>query len=198
MSGEKDVSGLYRIMCCGLKSAEKLLEDFGMPVPATSQIVAHEPVLMPGCCDTLWVCPGPSRRISSAKDGCVPRRTISMDVCLFRCVHVENPLQQGTCFDTGDCAEVIPCPGDEIDPRPGNVCERGAPDKATETLWLMEERWLLETHLASTWSTCLCEGWCDQKCGETLGCRDIEWVSSKRYDSGGCGGTIATFEINYP
>ena len=195
--------------CCGLKATEQSFIDAGIPVPAQSQIIYHDPAL--ACtCDALLVCIGGSRNTSEQRNldpfgaparnlpnACVVQtREISIDICVTRCVHVENPLTGTECWDNVDCAEVIRCPDDPPLPRPSSMCDTAPKSKAEETAWLLEDRWILETVVPMVWSKCLCEGWCGPDGCGLVGCGgSVQWVESNRFDSGTCGGTVATYLI---
>jgi len=198
---------LLELACCGLKATEQVLLDAGVPVPSISQIIYHEPVL--DCtCDALYVCIGQGRDITSertvlpvnAPPGfCGPRQTeTQIEICLSRCIHHTNPLTE-TCWESGDCRDVAVCPED-APPRPLDVCERGAPSKAAETAWLLQDRWLLETAVPALWSRCLCEDACKPDCSgpwPELGCQSqVRWVASSRIDDA-CGGTRALYTIDW-
>jgi hypothetical protein len=194
-----DAQALYRIACCGLKAAESLLKASAIPLPERRGIIAHDPELFCGC-DALFICPTDSDNTGDDEaDGCnVVRRTMEFEVHISRCVALGDPTKD--CPEDVDCCSVLDCPGADARPRP-EPCEP-APDKAHETMFLLEERWLLETYLASAWSACLCQGGpCGDGCGDddcAGGCRHVRWVNSRRFDEGGCGGTIMLFELRWP
>lgn len=207
---------LFEAACCGLRAAEQVLQDHGIPVPATSEVIAHEPSLACGC-DTLFVRPVGSTNNTSAVTGSnfevgvaqtefdhlscgVMSYAVSFEVHLTRCVTIDNPLE-GDCRDSGSCESILACdPATPPPVMPADVCDRAPVPKSTETWWLLNERFVLETTLAQVWSDCLCQGWCRDGCGgDGGGCGyRVTWSSTEPYDGGGCGGSILTFDMVYP
>lgn len=199
----------YEIACCGLNAAIDVLESAGIAVP-TQTAVLHRPATLDCHCDALFVSAGPSRNASRLING--PTRplpglgntcgkitayTTSFEVHLSRCVVVQNPLEgKGQCGDQSECADVWPCPGETGPtwPTDANGCGTAAPDVATESYLLMHERFILEAQLASRWHQCLCT---NELCGEECSpCGvNVDWLSTRVDDSGGCGGSILTFEV---
>ena len=199
----------YEIGCCLLRSAEQVLSDAGIRVPATTGVIDHVPVLACGC-DALFV-----RRLSarnSTRDryaaadlgglsgACdVLSYTSEWEIHITRCVTIDNPLDHG-CSDSGSCDDVLSCDG----PGPGvpvvDDCVPGGVDKATETWWLLNDAFQLESRVAALWARCLCEGWCQVGCEESPGRCGVSasWVATRPYDSGGCGGSIIEMSLTFP
>jgi hypothetical protein len=143
----------FEAACCGLRAAEQILTEAGFPVPAVAQVIAHSPSLVCGC-DTLFVRPVESRNTTRAnqragggapavpgvfgghRSACrVASGVTTFEVHLTRCVDVPDPLEGGDCADPGDCNGLLDC-GVTPPARPADPCTL-APDKATETYWLL-------------------------------------------------------------
>ncbi len=203
----------FEVGCCGLKAVEQALTNRGVPVPDISQVIGHDPDLTCSC-DALFVQVGPT--ISTVEErtddlaglagmGAVctlPFRRTELYVHLSRCVHLTNPLT-GDCWGSGDCADLIRCPGQPGYERSADPsCQTGPSSKAEETAWLLEDRWIVENDVAGLWADCLCSGWCGDPCGglgwPQVGCnaRPV-WQATEPFDSGGCGGLKATFTIDW-
>lgn len=202
-------SFLYEAACCGLRATESLLTANSIPVPAVSQVINHQPALT--CCNALFVRLGPSRNVTvehtnvTGLDAFIDPNPAAcgfmvyqatFEVHLSRCVVIDNPLD-GDCRADGDCLSVLDC-ATPAPVMPDDPCADPA-DKATETFWGYQERWLLETELPALWSQCLCEGWCGGGCSESFGCgHRLAWTDTEPFDQGGCAGAIARYELTWP
>lgn len=143
-----------------------------------------------------------------AVDCVLAYRVADIEVSLTRCVFLRNPLDGGCWSNENepDCPSLVRCEGEVLEspPRPsecgrdedGNLVGDGPPSKTWETKWLLDDRHVLEIVTPALWNRCLCEGWCETTCPPG-GCKSaaVRWKRSRPFDSGGCGGTTATYEV---
>lgn len=198
----------FELLACGQRSTEQALMDAGLPVPASSQVIAHEPTIECSC-DTLQIWLGSGRNAAAEHIEPLPGiqshpnqrlltvQAVTINILLSRCVHLQNPLTKG-CWEAGNVEDYLLCPGDDITGPPASLCVRAPGSKAEETSWLLMDRWLLETAVPRMWNQCLCDGHCAVDCEtyQRIGCgARIVWESSAPFDGGGCGGTVAQYGI---
>lgn len=186
-----------RVACCGLQAAVDILTEAGLPVPARTGVLTYEPTLECDC-SGLYVRPLDSRNIVEPNEwACnVQQRVIEWELSISRCVNVG--LDTG-CGDPFTCDDMpIVCPGEPLPEWPTDPCSTqiGA---AAEAALILTDRQVLESFQAAQWRYCYCEalGACCPDC-DNSGCVEVRFVSSRPFDSGGCGGTIMLFETRHP